>query len=59
MVLWDLLFLEGTVVLLKAVIVIIDELAPILFSCQDFSIFFLIVDDFLLALEPFKKKLMF
>jgi hypothetical protein len=37
MLLWDLLFIEGSVILLKAVIVIIDELSPILFSCQDFS----------------------
>ncbi len=34
-ILWDLLFLEGTSVLLKAVIVLIDQIETIIMSCKE------------------------
>lgn len=37
-VLWDLLFLEGSSILLKAIIVLIDELEPTILACKDISI---------------------
>jgi hypothetical protein len=37
-VLWDLLFLEGSSILLKAIIVLIDELEPAILACKDISI---------------------
>jgi len=38
--LWDLIFLEGSTALLRACILIIDELEPFILSCNDISIHF-------------------
>ena len=35
--LWDLLFAEGSIVLLKVAILLIDEFTPLIFTCQDTS----------------------
>ena len=37
--LWDMLLCEGSIVLIKATIVLIDEMEETIMGCQDLSMF--------------------